>query len=53
VFVKLATDQKLEVYLEQYKVAPVFADILNKLAFESLDEAFKASIVYKYSVVLC
>ncbi|XP_070190032.1 uncharacterized protein [Littorina saxatilis] len=41
---QLSPDQKLEVYLEQYTVAPAFAGILNKLAFESLDAAFKASI---------
>ncbi|XP_076466247.1 E3 ubiquitin-protein ligase rnf213-alpha-like [Babylonia areolata] len=42
----LSAEQKLEVYLEQYNVAPAFADILNRLAFESLDAAFQMESKY-------
>ncbi|KAK7107714.1 hypothetical protein V1264_015588 [Littorina saxatilis] len=38
----LPTDDKLEVYLNQMdQVVPAFVGILNRLAFESLEEAFK------------
>ncbi|KAL8581505.1 hypothetical protein ACOMHN_042898 [Nucella lapillus] len=42
----LSADQKLEVYLMQQTVAPTFADILNRLAFESLDAAFEMGSKY-------
>ena len=46
-YFQLSAEQKLEVYLTQYKMAPVFADILNRLAFESLDDAFKVGYLFQ------
>ena len=53
-FVQLPADDKLEVYLNQMdQVVPAFAGILNKLAFESLEEAFKVRKSYSVFYSLC